>query len=633
MMGGGVLGYISPNSFLRNSSQKKFRNKLIEEKLIHKIYDFKNSKIFDTVDTYTCICVLHTNTSRINNHIIYREYEMYDILFENIINYSYFEKNLHDKSWNLSSDEDIKFIENNKKLPIKIGNIAIVQHGIATNKDSIYIKKVYEDSNLTNMYMDEQGKPKKMVYFHDDKLGVVKIESTILRRCVKASRYDGKMDNTYIIFPYENQKIPYSKCNLIKGVRALTEEELKKFFPNAYDYLLRYWGELSVRDLEKNTEWFLFGRSQGLKNINLKKVVFKHIISKSNDYRIQPYILPEDVIVYSGIYTIVDLNIVMEKGIFIEKSYQNMLNILVSIFSNSNFVKYCQLLGKDMSGNYVGINTNIIKEYGTNLSSFLSFPVSFSLEIENLNNNYYNELFHRKFIDCIKESYQNMGSSGKTSPERIKPFHSFIAKILQYKLGTDYEIFASGYSYGREAKLQSAFGEKNVDICVKKDGKVLGAIAFKLMSNNFKQNLNNFSESLLGESIQMRELKLPYAFCYLIPEKAMYLTKNNTFKKIDKLTQKDLEKYFKMINDPSYKQRTPDSLFIGVHKLFDDNYLNNLKDGDSIHISDSSYLNSVVPEWSNYNFVDDDDMKEYFIYHNNIGKFLDKFIEEIKNSN
>ena len=42
----GKLGFITPNTFLRNVSQKNFRNYLISNNLIFGVFDFKTSKLF-----------------------------------------------------------------------------------------------------------------------------------------------------------------------------------------------------------------------------------------------------------------------------------------------------------------------------------------------------------------------------------------------------------------------------------------------------------------------------------------------------------------------------------------------------------------------------------------------------------
>ena len=378
----GKLGYISPNSFMKNTSQRVFRNYLIENKYISAIYDFKTSKIFDDADTYVCICILNKNKNRVDFSVDYKEFSMYQVVVENRFDYEYFKDRLQDKAWNLSSDDDIKFLEKNKCLPIKVQNMSIVQNGIATNKDAAYVIHVYVDKELVTPYMGRHTDMKKTVYFLD-KNGVIRpIESTILHRCVKVSRYNGVMDNTYIIFPYEKNTTPkfftrYGK-EIESGYQPLTEAKLKRFFPKAYEYFSSLYDELITRDMDKNTAWFLFGRSQGLQNSCYKKVVFKHIINKATPV-IEPHILDEDVIVYSGMYITIDINLVIspkmkfngdkqsDKYIFDESLYEYALKDVYNIFISDDFAKYCSMIGKDMSSGYVGISTKMVKQFGTML--------------------------------------------------------------------------------------------------------------------------------------------------------------------------------------------------------------------------------------------------------------------------
>lgn len=640
--GTGKLGYISPNSFMKNTSQQAFRNYLVENKYITTIYDFKTSKIFEDADTYTCICILNKNKNRVDFSVDYKEFSMYKMVVENKFDYEYFRDQLQDNAWNLSSDEDIQFLEKNRGLPIKIQNMAIVQNGIATNKDAAYVVHVFVDKELVTPYMGKHTDRKKTVYFRDKNGIIHSIESTILHRCVKASRYNGTMDNTYIIFPYEKNPIPKfftrDGNEIESGYQPLTETKLKRSFPKAYEYLSSLWDELITRDMDKNAAWFLFGRSQGLQNSCYKKVVFKHIINKTMPV-IEPHILDEDVIVYSGMYTTIDINLVIspkmkqngdkenDKYVFDEALYEYALKDVYNIFASEDFARYCSMIGKDMSGKYVGISTKMVKQFGTMLNTFPNFPVIIpKKDLKIADKNYMNQLFQTEFIKCIKTAYENMGESGKTSSRRVEPFHAFLAKVLQYKLGTDYDVFAAGYSYGKECSLGGNFDNKNVDVCVKKNGREVGAIAFKLLSNNFKQNNKNFVESMLGEAVQMRDLGLPYAFCYLIPEKALYLTKTSNFDHIDRFTQDDLKVYHDICTDAAYKARTPDALFVGVHKLFDDAYIDKLVCGTKIDINGHDYLSAIHPMWSDYSFVSDEDMREYFLKNNNIGEFLDKFI-------
>ena len=325
----GMLGFISPNTFIRNASQQKFRDFLIQNKYISAIYDFGASKIFPDADIYTCICLIGKDKEKKN--IKYKEYNMYLPLSENVIDFEYMEDNMTGRPWNL---DDMEFLKEISSRPKKISDIVTVQNGIVTNRDYIYIIQAYTDKELTKPYA---GKG-ETVYFKDKAGNVHKIESAILRRCVKASKYEGKTDNTYIIFPYAEAQI--------------SEDRLKKEFPKTYAYLDSYREELAKRNMDKNADWFLFGRSQGIQNSGLKKVVFKHIIEK-NKPKIEPFILDEDVVVYSGRY------ITAETDDALQKAYD--------IFKTEEFARYCALVGKNKSGGYVEVSTKAVKEFGIDI--------------------------------------------------------------------------------------------------------------------------------------------------------------------------------------------------------------------------------------------------------------------------
>ena len=256
---------------------------------------------------------------------------MYLPVSENVIDFEYLKENMAKRPWNFGSDDDMKFLKEINSRPKKVSDIVTVQNGIVTNRDYIYIIQAYTDKELTKPYA---GKG-ETVYFKDKAGKVHEIESSILRRCVKASKYEGKADNIYIIFPYAEAPI--------------SEDILKKEFPKTYAYLDSYRDELAKRDMDKNTDWFLFGRSQGIQNSGLKKIVFKHIIDK-NKPKIEPFILDEDVVVYSGMY------ITAETKEDLQKAYD--------VFKSEEFARYCALVGKNKSGGYVEVSTKAVKEFG-----------------------------------------------------------------------------------------------------------------------------------------------------------------------------------------------------------------------------------------------------------------------------
>ena len=367
----GVLGYISPNSFLKNVSQKNFRNFLIDNYLISYLFDFKSSKIFQDADTYTCICILNNSKNRKNKNITYRTYNGFSIVCENILTHKRFKELFYNKQWCISNNKDMAFIENNQKIKSKIKDFAVVQNGIVTNKDSVYIIKAFCDKDLEQQLTDLSEI--ETIYFKDIDGNVREIETGILKRCVKASKYEGKNDNTYIIFPYAAKEKNKLSCDngkcVFNGFSPLTEEEISKKFPLAYSYLNSFKTVLLSRNIEKNKNWFLFGRSQGLQNLNNKKIVFKHIINKDQT-KIVVHILDPDIVVYSGLYVTIMADIATEekngKMVFSEEKYNKMLQKIKYVIESEQFLKYCKILGKDMSGEYVSISTKSINNFGVN---------------------------------------------------------------------------------------------------------------------------------------------------------------------------------------------------------------------------------------------------------------------------
>lgn len=355
----GKLGFISPSSFMRNVSQRDFRKFLLDHKLLSAIYNFEDSKLFGNADTYTCICILDKNKERCSFDIEYKKLKMYEIQTTEKFDYLSFIEKFYNKPWDVAKEDELKFLRENQELSRKLGDIAIVQNGIVTNRDNLYIKKLYIDQGMAKPYKSTCSDETNFVYF-DDNGKSVKIEAAIMRRCIKESRFEGDIDNTYILFPYYEK--PVNNIN-DKTYEPYTELEIKEKFPFAYKYLCSIRSELEARDMDSNTDWFLFGRSQGLQNSFRKKLIFKHVVDRSKK-SIVPYIIDEDIIVYSKIYTTIDPKICIIDGVFNKDEESRRLKEVFEIFSSYDFWKYCTLTGKPLAGGYLDISTRIIKNFG-----------------------------------------------------------------------------------------------------------------------------------------------------------------------------------------------------------------------------------------------------------------------------
>ena len=311
----GFLGYITPNSYLHNSSYKRFREYLKNEKIVNTLIDFKSNKIFKGFSTYTAITIINKKHSQ--NHFDYKEFIDDKIKLINKINFEYLDKN----DWSFTDNDDDDFLlnlEKGKKSSIK--DFFDVQYGFATLRDKIFISIA---KNHDENYVEFNG------YL---------VERKILRKVIKGSKFKGQVnENELIIFPYECEKNRY---------KAIPEERLANQFPKAYEYLLANKEELVMRDLDKGASWYEFGRSQGIQTIHNEKIVLSTLVNGEINY----YKVPEDVLMYSGIFIIKN------------KNYSDW-SIIEETLKSEEFYKYIRITGKDFSGGYKSITSKQIKEF------------------------------------------------------------------------------------------------------------------------------------------------------------------------------------------------------------------------------------------------------------------------------
>lgn len=311
----GILGFITPNSFMRNSSYKNFRKFLKNERTLRILIDFKSFKVFKEFSTYTAITVFQNNNN--NDCFEYKEY--IDNQFKTLNNIKF--NDLNDKDWSFTDRENEQFLmELMQDKNASIKDFFDVQYGFATLRDKIFISKVKE-------YDDD------LVYFNDSL-----IEKKILQKIVKGSKFKGQLDDyEMIIFPYE----------LVKGrYVVISEEKLRSIYPNAYKYLLKNKVELESRDIDKNAKWYEFGRSQGIQSIHNEKIIVGTLVNG----KIESHRVPADIMVYSGIF-------------IIKNSPNSKWEIVEEMLQSDDFYRYIRLTGKDFSGGYKSITSKQIKEY------------------------------------------------------------------------------------------------------------------------------------------------------------------------------------------------------------------------------------------------------------------------------
>jgi adenine-specific DNA-methyltransferase len=277
----GVLCYITPNSFLRNDCAKNFRNFIAKNDILDTLIDFGAKKVFDEVSTYACISVFKNGSKSLN---FVKNEQTKTINLQEYTN----------KEWNF--DLDIKTKKTNLSF--------VAQYGFATLRDKIYIAETQEMND-------------ELIEFN----GFL-IEKEITKPIIKASLSATK--NKRIIFPY------------------FAETELQQKYPKCYEYLLFHKEELLKRDIDKNTAWYLYGRSQGVKTMFQSKIVLSNIIKEKANLQI----VDSETCVYSGIFIV----------------GENLPKIAEKLQSQ-NFAEYIKTVGKDMQGGYKSFNTKQVKYF------------------------------------------------------------------------------------------------------------------------------------------------------------------------------------------------------------------------------------------------------------------------------
>lgn len=313
----GKIGYISPNSYLHNSSYNKFRDFLKQKKGIHTLIDFKANKIFKGYSTYTAISIIEFNTTR--NSFIYKELVGEKIKTVNNIQFN----ELDSKDWSFTDKTNENFLKNlNSDKNTFISELFNVQYGFATLRDKIFIGRISVIENNNDL-----------VSFNEHL-----IEKKILMNCLKGSTFKGKFDeNSKIIFPYKKVSNRY---------KVIPEDEMKKDYPYCYKYFLSNKEDLMARDLDKGAIWYEYGRSQGVQSMHNEKIVLSTLMNG----KISFYRVPADVLMYSGIF-------------ITKKNPLTDWSLLENMLVSEEFYQFIRITGKDFSGGYKSITSKQIKNF------------------------------------------------------------------------------------------------------------------------------------------------------------------------------------------------------------------------------------------------------------------------------
>lgn len=320
----GVLGFITMNSFFKSLNGRALRAYFQEKRLSFRIIDFGATQVFESRNTYTCICLIQ----KIQREFI--EYTREDGTNFNAPNNAYTRINYAglnaQRGWNLHDHDAISRIE---ATGVPFSNLYTTRHGIATLKNDIYIFRPVAENE--DYYFLQNGRQ-------------FQIEKGICKDIVNSNKLSSEQNlgklKEKVIFPYDNT-----------GDSAIIFEEefIREEYPHAYEYL-RYKKEiLAERDKGKAAEyrhWYAFGRTQSLERMEHKLFFPKY------SHQTPKFILDSDdtLLFYNGLAVIGES--------------REELMLAQKIMESSVFWYYIKSTSKPYSADYYSLNGTYINNFG-----------------------------------------------------------------------------------------------------------------------------------------------------------------------------------------------------------------------------------------------------------------------------
>ena len=255
------------------------------------VIDLGKIQVFDNIMSYTTITLFQKNKNFDN--ILYIDYETQK---ESIL--SYFDI-FQDGLMYFESAEILHLISMiNISYNMSSNNCISVKNGYATLADKIFINNNIENTDIV--------------------LPVLKASTGKWSKC---------------IFPYNEAGNPYS------------EDYIEQYYPYIYKYLKMHKEKLISRSLEKNSDWFLFGRSQGIKDTFKHKIAINTMIKNKNSIKLN--VVEKGNGVYSGLYILTNY------------TYDDIYNAVYS----DEFIIYLKSLKKYKSGGYYTFSSKDLEKY------------------------------------------------------------------------------------------------------------------------------------------------------------------------------------------------------------------------------------------------------------------------------
>ena len=247
---GGIASYILSSKFMTSSYGRLICNKLAKEARVISVTDFHDAQLFAGRTTYICILVF-SNYPPVKQFLVnyfINANESLDKL-EEAKSYSLPIERLSEHPWDFSAGNEYEILGKlrDKKHPLLTDIFDGILQGIRTGANHVFVLKRKD----------------------------IDIEADLLRKFVsggeiRTCRADEKL--YVLLFPYRE--------NSYGMLKPYAEDELKKKYPKAWNYLVSNRHLLSQRDLDPNASWYTFSRNQNLDIVIRKKLLVREMMPR-----------------------------------------------------------------------------------------------------------------------------------------------------------------------------------------------------------------------------------------------------------------------------------------------------------------------------------------------------------------
>ena len=241
----GFFGYICPHKFFQAEYGEPVRKLLSEGKHVWHIVSFGDQQIFPKISTYTCLLHLAKGGCEAVDYAD-AKLEQFASKQETLPSFTVPASRLTAAPWNFLSATTTKWMEKAAAAGKLLGELTKeVFVGLQTSADDVFLfESVAPNKNVCKIFSDSLQKE-------------AELESALLKQVIRSGQIGrGWAQPTHLVlFPYK----------LAKGeAELLTEKELAKQFPLAWDYLKKNEQQLRAREHGKFAEkgwWQLYPKN------------------------------------------------------------------------------------------------------------------------------------------------------------------------------------------------------------------------------------------------------------------------------------------------------------------------------------------------------------------------------------